>query len=384
MINFNVSQLVNQLVKEAQASKKPPEECSEKVVMKKDKEEKKEEVKKLAETLQYVYENFDSILPTTQLKQAEEHIKLTKVPRQKFDIKKDDMGHHPDDPSKPHKTVVNGNEHKTNVDNRIAAGKKQEGLQNKTAFSVLNKLAGEDTLKANIPASSYGSTEQKLMDSKKPVNNFAGNDKSGFGNELRPLVTSEQRAIDYTKRDAKRDYIKEHVGKLFSQVDPEKDTTVSQAFNKGTNTSKLAGLEVLKKMKKLVSEEENDEKTEEKVAPGIHKKVEKEQSATEKMAAILADKNNPLRQRLIKNIQKVAMEGAVPPTPVAGGNQAPQDPSMAGQMKPPGCTCMQGMDGQPLCPICNMKKLIAEAQMQQGGMQGAAPSPAPVAAQGGV
>jgi hypothetical protein len=63
------------------------------------------------------------------------------------------------------------------------------------------------------------------------------------GNNLRNLIqTSNEKAMDYTKADAKKDYIKEQMGQVFDEVHPEKDTAVDRFIDRGADTSKLAGL----------------------------------------------------------------------------------------------------------------------------------------------
>jgi hypothetical protein len=316
-----------------------------------------EEAKKLANLCQYAWENFDQILPQGALKMAEEKMKTMEAPRMNGRIHRDDMGHTPDDPSKEKGEVMDG----MKVKAQLPRAKGQADLLNKSAQRVLSKLALEGAM--------------KTQDSKQAPTHFAGEDKSGFGNENRKLVTSESKAQSFTKRDAKREYIKDQVGKLFSHVDPEKDTVVGQSFNHGTNTSKLAGskfagLETLKKMKNLVKEEKKDEKVEEQLDPGIHKKVEKIE-ATKKLAGILADKNHPMYTKVASILKRASdLVQGQSPMPTQPQPDPTQAQGMPGQ-KLPGCTCMQGMDGKPLCPICTIAAKIQQEKMQGGQMSGA-------------
>jgi hypothetical protein len=113
-------------------------------------------------------------------------------------------------------------------------------LYNKTAATyekILKKLAGDKTAYESPNALrtmtvTDSGTGQQGYDSGK-----------SDGNNLRNLIqTSNEKAMDYTKADAKKDYIKEQMSQVFDEVHPEKDTAVDRFIDRGADTSKLAGL----------------------------------------------------------------------------------------------------------------------------------------------
>ena len=74
--------------------------------------------------------------------------------------------------------------------------------------AVLAKLAGEDVMKANISASRDadplpGGSDLTVTDSTQSSPHQAGDHGSGFGNQARSLISSNQSVIDATKRQAK-------------------------------------------------------------------------------------------------------------------------------------------------------------------------------------
>lgn len=112
-------------------------------------------------------------------------------------------------------------------------------LMNKTAYSkVLAKLAQNKTAGAEVP------NQVRLMDATESGKGQSGYDSgSSHGNGNRSLVnTSNERAMSYTKADAKKSYIKEQMGQVFDEVHPEKDTALDRAFSHGVETAKMAGV----------------------------------------------------------------------------------------------------------------------------------------------
>lgn len=113
-------------------------------------------------------------------------------------------------------------------------------LYNKTAATyekILKKLAGDKTAYESpnalrtMTVTDSGAGQQGYDSGKSD------------GNNLRNLIqTSNEKAMDYTKADAKKDYIKEQMGQVFDEVHPEKDTAVDRFIDRGADTSKLAGL----------------------------------------------------------------------------------------------------------------------------------------------
>ena len=112
-------------------------------------------------------------------------------------------------------------------------------LMNKSAYSkVLAKLAQNKTAGIEVP------NQVRLMDATESGKGQSGYDSgSSHGNGNRSLVnTSNERAMSYTKADAKKSYIKEQVGQVFDEVHPEKDKTLDRAFSHGVETAKMASV----------------------------------------------------------------------------------------------------------------------------------------------
>lgn len=125
-------------------------------------------------------------------------------------------------------------------------------LYNKTADTyqkILKKLAGDKTAYESpnalrtMTVTDSGAGQQGYDSGKSD------------GNNLRHLIhTSNEKAMDYTKADAKKDYIKEQMSQVFDEVHPEKDTAVDRFIDRGADTSKLAGLkDVAGKVKDVAS-----------------------------------------------------------------------------------------------------------------------------------
>ncbi|TXG77373.1 hypothetical protein E6Q11_02835 [Candidatus Dojkabacteria bacterium] len=125
-------------------------------------------------------------------------------------------------------------------------------LYNKTADTyqkILKKLAGDKTA-----YESPNALRRMMVTDSGAGQQGYGSGKSD-GNNLRSLIqTSNEKAMDYTKADAKKDYIKEQMGQVFDEVHPEKDTAVDRFIDRGADTSKLAGIkEVASKAKDVAS-----------------------------------------------------------------------------------------------------------------------------------
>lgn len=113
-------------------------------------------------------------------------------------------------------------------------------LYNKTAATyekILKKLAGDKT------AYESPNTLRTMTVTDSGAGQQGYDSGKSDGNNLRNLIqTSNEKATDYTKADAKKDYIKEQMGQVFDEVHPEKDTAVDRFIDRGAETSKLAGL----------------------------------------------------------------------------------------------------------------------------------------------
>ena len=125
-------------------------------------------------------------------------------------------------------------------------------LYNKTAATyekILKKLAGDKT------AYESPNTLRTMTVTDSGAGQQGYNSGKSDGNNLRNLIqTSNEKAMDYTKADAKKDYIKEQMSQVFDEVHPEKDTAVDRFIDRGADTSKLAGLkDVAGKVKDVAS-----------------------------------------------------------------------------------------------------------------------------------
>ena len=125
-------------------------------------------------------------------------------------------------------------------------------LYNKTADTyqkILKKLAGDKTAYESpnalrtMTVTDSGAGQQGYDSGKSD------------GNNLRSLIqTSNEKAMDYTKADAKKDYIKEQMSQVFDEVRPEKDTAIDRFIDRGADTSKLAGMkDIAGKVKDVAS-----------------------------------------------------------------------------------------------------------------------------------
>ena len=113
-------------------------------------------------------------------------------------------------------------------------------LYNKTAFTkVLAKLAGNKTAgDLDIPNQTR---TMKDTDSGKGQSGYDSGSSNGNGN--RSLVDStNEKAMDYSKGDAKRQYNKEQMSQVMDEVHPEKDKALDRAFAHGVEGAKLAGI----------------------------------------------------------------------------------------------------------------------------------------------
>lgn len=124
---------------------------------------------------------------------------------------------------------------------------------------ILNKLAGEDVMQANISAEKTGGPlvgdgELDALDSENVGPN--PNAGSGYGNDQRSLIASNDAAMDYTKADAKKPQ-----GRQMSEVleepafSPEHDSKLrEQLRNAGDAGVKIAGAAAVSFLKQAAAE----------------------------------------------------------------------------------------------------------------------------------
>lgn len=221
---------------------------------------------------------------------------------------------------------------------------------------ILSKLAGEDVAKANIKAErgphavGKGPSSVKVWD----VSQTIPAPSSG-GGSLRSLIADNKSAIDYTKRHAKRSLVREQSGHVWDEP-AFRDPTLQDTFTH-SDTAKTQG--------------EGATKT-----------------ATQMLAKIasmgcVCDTGECPYCTMVTRFYKVAgldAMQAAPTPPLADPTQAgATDPAMMGQApgRPDGCTCT-GMP--PLCKVCKLQMMLENMKQQQAGMppqMGAAPAGGP-------
>ena len=261
-MNANDTQalLVNTLSKIAERKK-----MEEKKEVKKDKEDKPMKgmsdcsyAEKMAETLDYLSANFDLAFGSP-LQKAVKLAGSNEVPNilpnsqssgpagKKINETRDSMatGEEPSENKGGAKSTFEGipNVVMNTADKRPGGASENPSdppLYNKTAFSkVLSKLAGNKTAgDLEIP------NTLKIMKDTDSGKGQSGYDSgSSHGNGNRSLVDStNERAMDYTKADAKKQYNKEQMSQVMDEVHPDKDKALDRAFSHGVETAKLAGV----------------------------------------------------------------------------------------------------------------------------------------------
>jgi len=195
--------------------------------------------------------------------------------------------------------------------------------QEKTAQlrqAILNKLAGEDVLKANISASKSGGALSgqgvlKNMDATQPQDG-PGGVTSGFGNQARKLIASNKAVIDATKGEAKQP-VKEQLKQVITEpaLSPKTDSKLQENLR---NTSK-AGVKIAAQRANLLK---------------------------------IASSGTPQEKEALRNLVKQAETDGGDMTATADAGAAPD-----------GCTC--GQSGE--CRVCKLKSALNTAR---GGSQG--------------
>lgn len=138
----------------------------------------------------------------------------------------------------------------TNRINRAIGGKKKDDEGEKTAADIareriLSKLAGDDVMKANISGGKgggplVGDGELQVMDVTQHTSNPT--DGSGYGNQQRTHIGSNEAATNYTKGDAKKPRAQELKEVLKTPAfDPSADSKLrEQLRNSGSAGVKIA------------------------------------------------------------------------------------------------------------------------------------------------
>lgn len=358
-------------------------------------------VEKVASAVEYIVDNFDDLLPKGPLARALDKVanmpgegagslEVTQASKRRADYAKKDKMAVTEDPVTPKEKKGPQGETAHTLHKKPGGPllKKEpfinepSGTSKEAAWEVvLSKLAGEDVLKAKISAGSADSTKLKTWEAPDSPGTPKGHDQSGYGNENEKYIMSNDAARNYTKRDAKKEYIKSQLGQVFDEANPEKDTTLDRAWTRGRDTAKMAGMEEAKAIERLAKKEEAEEREEERVAPGIHAKLQKKLAEAVEEGCKCGNAGTcdycKAKSAVMKKLAayKRAMDdatgGAIPP---AGG----EDPSVAlaaggppgaggkpALPPPPDCQC----GGQGICPPCKKQQL--QAIMMKAKMQGA-------------
>lgn len=213
---------------------------------------------KVAQTLDYIASNLDTVLSDSQarLGKVAETISVQNEPAKtkthdgdgkKINWKIDSMatGKDPAEPATKTKDDQVPNQGINDL-NKPNGGNEKVDPSNPPLFNksaALDRILAELSKDGTKEAEEVGVPNQlKIVPTETSLGKQEGEDSGGsHGNNLRHLVTSNQAAMDYTKRDAKRNYIKQQVGEVFDEgTNVEADTAVQRAFNHGTETSKIA------------------------------------------------------------------------------------------------------------------------------------------------
>lgn len=226
------------------------------------------------------------------------------------------------------------------------------------AQMILAKLAGEDTMKANIDGGGTSSPlagmgQLTTTESSQPSPSQSGDPVSGYGNQGRRLIQTNQAAIDYTKGDAKgpqKSQLKEVLDE--PALTASTDSTLKENLrNTGKAGVKIAGArDVLEKV----------------AAAGCTCAVTNGKCPscrlTTKLAAVAKGKGSEKRANAMMGM---GGGGAMPSSP-----SPPMMSSMANAgAGADGCTCA----GAGECKVCKLKAALAavKAQSPTVGPEGA-------------
>lgn len=377
-------------------------------------------VEKVASAVEYIVENFDDLLPKGPLARALDKVanmpgegsgslEVTQASKRRADYAKKDKMAVTEDPVTP-KEKKGPQGETAHTLNKKPGGpllKKEpfinepSGTSKEAAWSVvLSKLAGEDVSpKAKISAGSSKSTQLKTWEAPDSPGTPMGHDQTGYGNENEKYIMSNDAARNYTKRDAKKEYIKSQLGQVFDEANPEKDTTLDRAWTRGRDTAKMAGF--LGEAGSMVGRAaghiasgarrgfNEGSESEPKEHEEYEKKKEEYKALHKKLAEAVEEgckcggegscdycKAKSAVMKKLAYYYKVAMDdgGGAAAVPPPGG----EDPSLAAAAggppgaggkpqlpPPPDCQC----GGQGICPPCKKQQL--QMIMMKAKMQGA-------------
>lgn len=377
-------------------------------------------VEKVASAVEYIVDNFDDLLPKGPLARALDKVanmpgegagslEVTQASKRRADYAKKDKMAVTEDPVTPKEKKGPQGETAHTLHKRPGGPllKKEpfinepSGTSKEAAWSVvLSKLAGEDVSpKAKISAGSAKSTELKTWEAPDSPGTPKGHDQSGYGNENEKYIMSNDAARNYTKRDAKKEYIKSQLSQVFDEANPEKDTTLDRAWTRGRDTAKMAmstgakaalgvgaagaatlgGVAALHHYGKKKDREEQESGANEENNYTAQKKLAEAVEEGCKCGGEGSCDYCKAKSAVMKKLAyyyKVAMDdgGGAAAVPPPGG----EDPSLAAAAggppgaggkpqlpPPPDCQC----GGQGICPPCKKQQL--QMIMMKAKMQGA-------------
>lgn len=227
------------------------------------------------------------------------------------------------------------------------------GGHHKTAASaarahILQKLAGEDVMKANISASRSsnplaGMGELTTTDSSQSSPHQAGDETGGHGNQGRRLIASNKAAIDATKGDAKGP-VKTQLKEVLEEpaLNPGTDSTLKNNLrNTGKAGVKIAAVKAA--LTKIASE-------------GCQCTGNGECSYCQLKSAVKVKTANAMQGY---GGGGGAMMGGTPPPNMPTGGMSSMANAGAGA---DGCTC--GGTGE--CRVCKLKAALAAAKAGHG------------------
>lgn len=247
---------------------------------------------------------------------------------------------------------------------RVAHGPVHEGRKvgkSKTASAqeiILQKLAGEDVMKANIngggttsPLAGMGQLTTTMAGQASP--HQAGDHGGGFGNEARKHIGSNASAINYTKRDAKGP-VKKQLREVLDE--PALSAKHDNKLQENLRSTGQAGVKIAAArafLSKIAEEgctcNDSGECKYCKMKSAISSKSEKSKTTSKTKTAETAT---------------IAGGGpAQPPNPLMGSSGGKMGEAGEGS---DGCTC--GNAGE--CRVCKLKAALAAAQSEGGRAAG--------------
>lgn len=235
--------------------------------------------------------------------------------------------------------------------------------------AVLKKLAGEDVMKANIEAERSanplaGMGQLESFDATQPSPHQAGDETGGSGNQARRLISSNQAAIDATKRDAKGP-VKTQLSELLDE--PALNSSTDPVLQNNLQNTGSAGVKIAAARSALEKIAQQGCTCETIDGECAHDRLVKA------AAAMQSKKGSTKTANALMGYGGgmsggSAMPSSSPTMTGGGGGMMSMADAGAGA---DGCTC--GGTGE--CRICKLKAALAAAKAQGGGNGMSGPMP---------